>query len=379
MRVFQNEILQPPLRGMEEWVITPLNGVDMNLKMPLLGCFIFIKVLLPAQAEEFLYDPYEQNPTFEGVSEFDERPIVVIDTGIDFKHPLLKNRLYNNKFEIADNGIDDDNNGFVDDTIGWDFGENNNNPYDYIEPKEALIPITENRRVNWRGILNFITKILISPDAKGHGTHVSGIIAQASPQARILPIRIDFKKNDISQQIHDAIAYAISLNARVINLSLGGKMEGQSELVDETRNKISKLIETAHETLFVIASGNNNLDLRESNIFPGGLDLENVLTVGAIDTTENQINTMASFSNWGEGIVEVYAPGVNINSSWPGGVMKELSGTSMATPYVAALAYELSLEWPLITGAELRERVMELGYESIIVKEEVEEETIIIE
>ena len=350
----------------------------MNLKMPLLGCFIFIKVLLPVRAEEFLYDPYEPNPRFEGVSVFDERPIAVIDTGIDFKHPLLRDRLYNNKHEITNNGIDDDNNGFVDDTIGWDFGENDKIPYDYLEPKEELTPITDIRRLNWRSVLNLI-KVLISPDAKGHGTHVSGIIAQTSPQARILPIRIDFKKNNITQQIHDAIAYAISLNARIINLSLGGKMEGQSELVNETRNKISKLIEESRETLFVIASGNNNQDLRESNIFPGGLDFENVLTVGAIDTTENQINTMASFSNWGEGIVEVYAPGVNINSSWPGGIMKELSGTSMATPFVASIAYELSLEWPLITGSELRQRVIDLGYESSIMKEEIEEETIIIE
>jgi len=132
--------------------------------------------------------------------------VAVIDSGVDMNHPDGPKYIWTNKGEIAGNGIDDDNNGYVDDVHGW----------------------------------NFIDDSPLFPDTKGHGTAVAGIIAAQSnnnigiaginPGAVIMPLKAaDGEGKTNSLAIYRAIHYAVNNGARIINISLGGRGVSQLE------------------------------------------------------------------------------------------------------------------------------------------------------
>ena len=234
--------------------------------------------------------------------------IAIIDTGVDLNHPDLASRLWVNPGEILGNGIDDDNDGFVDDVNGWNFVENNNIPQDGI----------------------------------GHGTHVAGIAAAATnngigvagvcPNCRIMPIRtMDDSGVGTYSNIAAGITYAAQKGARVINLSLGGIYYSQV-LYDAVAN--ASLV-----SVIVAAAGNNN---EQTLFYPAAYD-DFVIAVGATDPNDQK----ATFSNYGSW-VDLMAPGVSIWSTFYDDTYAALSGTSMAAPFasgVAGLVYSLHLNW----------------------------------
>jgi subtilisin family serine protease len=207
----------------------------------------------------------------------DAQPVVVavIDTGLDWNHRNIDwDTIWKNPREIAGNGIDDDKNGYVDDVIGWDFLDNDNQPWDY----------------------------------SGHGTFVAGIIAGSwkdqagmagiNPFARLMILRVangfgHTRKSYIAQ----AIAYAADNGARVINISLGnpGTSTAEQAAVDYAYAK---------GCVIVVAAGNEDAELKNYGI--AGND--KVLTVAATGINDERM----AFSNWGK--ISVSAPGHDILS-----------------------------------------------------------------
>ena len=240
--------------------------------------------------------------------------VAVIDTGVDYTHKDLADNIWVNEGEIPGNGIDDDGNGYVDDVHGVDFVDGDSDPM----------------------------------DEHGHGTHVAGIIAMTPGNgggvgvaygAKIMCVRAGQANGSFaSSDIAKAIKYAADNGADVINMSFGGT--GRSYLVE------SALQDAFPSCVLVAAAGNDGLPTNDAkqagylfteDIYPAGYKY----VLGVMATDNN--HSLASFSNWdfaeGSGCeYEMAAPGVNIYSTLPGNRYACWSGTSMATPNVAAAA-----------------------------------------
>jgi thermitase len=247
--------------------------------------------------------------------------VAVVDTGVDASAADLAGQLAGNPDEIPDNGIDDDGNGFVDDTQGWDFVDSDNDP----------------------------------DDEHGHGTHVTGTIAAAAdngigvagvaPGAKVMPLRaLDASGHGSDSTIAEAFDYAGDVGARIVNASLGGT--GASKTLTDAM--------TAHpNTLYVVAAGNDNVNTVVTAFAPCTSPAPNVICVGASTNRDAR----AYFSNYGKTTVDVFAPGVTIMSTWPGGYAS-LQGTSMAAPHVAGEAALALAADPAATTAQLKADVI---------------------
>lgn len=250
--------------------------------------------------------------------------VAVIDTGVDINHPDLVNNIFVNPGEIPGNGIDDDQNGYVDDVSGYDFVSNDANP----------------------------------DDGNGHGTHVAGTIASLNngsgstgiaPNASILPVKVLSDSGSGSNfSVAAGIRYAADLGAEVINLSLGG---GYSRAVHSAIDYAGSL-----GSIVIAAAGNESAAVPSS---PAQLasTLPNLLSVGAHDST----GRTASFSNrvGPSGAVQIDAPGVGVYSTYHNGRFGSLSGTSMASPHVAGVAALALSANPNLTPSELRSLLVE--------------------
>ena len=222
--------------------------------------------------------------------------IAVIDSGIDFHHPELRDNLWTNPDEIPDNGIDDNNNGYVDDIHGWNFISVDD---DYTGSSDIM-------------------------DYNGHGTLVAGIIAARGNNsrgttgvcwtARIMPLKF-ININGIGNVAEEitAIEYAMDNGAAIINASFSnyGETTGYSRA---ERDAIAAAEEAG--IIFVAAagnSGNNNDDLGEAN-YPASYLLDNIISVTASDPND----TLPAWAGYGPVAVDVAAPGVYIYSIDPG-------------------------------------------------------------
>ena len=250
--------------------------------------------------------------------------VAVIDTGVDYNHPDLKNNMWINEKEIPGNGIDDDNNGYIDDVYGWNAHGNNGNPM----------------------------------DGNDHGTHCAGTIGAehnngigvAGVMADVSLMAVKFLGDDGSGSLADAVEaidYATKMNVDVMSNSWGGGGFSQA-LEDSIKAAKDKGI------VFVAAAGNDgsNNDSRPS--YPASYQVENVISV-ASHTAQD---TLSSFSNFGKRSVHVAAPGSNVLSTTPGNQYKVFSGTSMATPHVSGIVGLFIAEEGRINVGELRSRLM---------------------
>ncbi|KDQ16733.1 hypothetical protein BOTBODRAFT_172839 [Botryobasidium botryosum FD-172 SS1] len=189
-------------------------------------------------------------------------------------------------------------------------------------------------------------------DGNGHGTHTAATAVGAkyghATSANIVAVKVlsdegSGKNSDIIAGINYAVNAALqSKRPSVITMSLGGPAGPSSQALDKAvADGIAKGVH------FTIAAGNENEDSSMSS----PADVATANTIGAVDSN----NTKASFSNYGPGI-DVWAPGVDILSAWIGSpsASKSISGTSMATPYVAGiLAVALGESNTTLTPAEL--------------------------
>ncbi|EMI56966.1 S8 family serine peptidase [Rhodopirellula sallentina] len=249
--------------------------------------------------------------------------VAVVDTGVDLDHPDLMQNLFVNPGEIPGNGLDDDQNGFVDDLHGYDFADGDNNP----------------------------------DDLRGHGTHVAGTIAAAAngygatgiaPDATILPVRVlGADGSGSSNDVAAGIRYAAQMGADIINLSLGGNYSRSIDAAIEYASSLGSLV--------VAAAGNEAASLPG---YPARFSSSNssVISVGASSSN----SALASFSNrvGDSGAVQVDAPGVGVFSTYLGGRYATLSGTSMASPHVAGLAALALSANTQLTGVQLRNLIV---------------------
>ncbi|MDQ0218780.1 peptidase S8 [Peribacillus cavernae] len=203
-----------------------------------------------------------------------------------------------------------------------------------------------NSKVNTDSGYNYIDRSSNAMDDNGHGTHVSGIITAAANNqysmaginsfAKILPVKVlDAMGSGDTEQIAYGIKYAADHGAKVINLSLGGPYSRTIEYALAYANKKNVTI--------VAASGNEALDELS---YPASSKY--AISVGAT----NRIDLVSDYSNYGKGL-DLVAPGTEIPSLVPDGNMTYMSGTSMATPHVAAVAGLLLSENPNLKPNEV--------------------------
>lgn len=265
------------------------------------------------------------------------KPVVVavLDDGVDFAHPDLADRAWNNPDEVPGNGEDDDKNGYVDDTNGWNFHQNNNKVHKHQQ--------------------DF------------HGTHVAGTIAASAngrgvvgvaPNVKIMAVKwLGPSGSRISRAIK-AIEYAKKEGAKISNNSWG--YEGRPS------RALEEAIQSS-EMLFVAAAGNGGRDRKgddndtnpNNTIYPSSYSLPNILSVAAIDNR----GELARFSNYGIKSVDLAAPGMNILSTFPENEYGYLSGTSMATPHAVGTAALVASKSPhkLNRPTSLKKAIMKNG------------------
>lgn len=266
---------------------------------------------------------WSQGITGQGVS------VGIVDSAVDYAHAQLQPRLDRNLAEINGlPGVDDDNNGVVDDFYGWDFARNQAQPE------------------------------LVSGDI--HGSHVAGIVAAdhhtgpipgVAPDATIVPANFMVKSGtSMGGELSHAIAamqYVAKRGVRVINGSWGG-----GDCSASLKAAIANLEQ--QNILFVAAAGNAYLDLDANPVeFPAAFELAPQITVAATRSNDN----IAGFSNTGYRYVHLSAPGENIYSTVPGGYAS-LDGTSMAAPMVSGTAALLWSAKPNATVGQIKQALM---------------------
>ncbi len=278
---------------------------------------------------------YESPPT-----ETTRVVVAIVDTGVDTEHPELQGRIWRNPGEIPYNQIDDDHNGFVDDTVGWDMSGDSVN---YFHPVGDADP----------------------RDANGHGTHCAGIVAAnadahgtvgIAPNATIMPVKI--RPNGTTFIGAASIVYAVNNGAQIINCSWGTPF--QSQILLEALNFARR-----NGVLVCIAAGNSGDNTR---LYPAGFDLDSTIVVGA----GNSDGFVTYFSTYGAHL-DIIAPGLDILSlrakgtdmygEYPGNepnvrIIDSLyylsDGTSMAAPMVCGAAARLLATRPDLNIAELQ-------------------------
>jgi hypothetical protein len=221
----------------------------------------------------------------------------ILDSGLDINHKDLIDNLWTNPYEIANDNIDNDKNGYIDDMHGWNFVSNNNNVLDVY----------------------------------GHGTHVGGIVQGVNPAVKIVVLKmISDTGSGVTSALLNALDYIHTLKTQgieinTVNASWTLGSYGSSVIKD----KLSVLNNDG--VVFVCAAGNNGSNIDIYPNYPSSFKLANIISVASI--TPDHI--LSGSSNYGVNTVQVAAYGTLINSTWPGNRYATLSGTSMAAPVVA--------------------------------------------
>jgi subtilisin family serine protease len=266
--------------------------------------------------------------------------IAFVDTGLDYMHPkIARENIWVNTREIASNGRDDDDNGYVDDVIGWNFVDRNNNPW----------------------------------DEDGHGTFTAGMIAATigdgqgiagiNRGVRIMPLKaLNVMGRGMISTMVPAIIYAANNGARIINISIEQIETDQSQALQWAVDYAFK-----KGALVVVAAGNQGQDT--ATISPSGL--KHIIAVAGTDTADKRMG----FSNWGKGI-RLSAPAEEILSlrarrtdlllmagtrdykrgrSFLGADSKyyHATGTSFSAPFVSGVASLILARNPSLTPVQL--------------------------
>jgi subtilisin family serine protease len=268
----------------------------------------------------------------------DDIVVAVIDTGVDLSHVDLAPNAWINRGERPGNGIDDDNNGYIDDVNGWNFISSRPTTYD-------------------------------NPDTDWHGTHVSGIIGAAGNNGigvsgvawnvKIMSLKFIGPQSGNTGDAIKAINYVIDqkrrgVSVRVINASWGGPTESAS---------LKSAIMAAGDAgiIFVCAAGNgtngqsgHSIDAAPAYPAAWSRDVFSIIAVAAVDSAD----TLADYSNYGRATVQVAAPGSSVLSTIPGNLYGLGTGTSMATPHVSGIAALLFSHLPSLTPSQARQRIV---------------------
>lgn len=255
----------------------------------------------------------------------------VIDTGVDYSHPDLVDNIWVNPNEVPNNGIDDDNNGYIDDMHGINAIDNTGDPM----------------------------------DTGGHGTHVSGTIGASgnngvgvvgiNHEVSIVGCKFLGEEGGTTADAIKCINYFIELKQSGVDIRMSNNSWGGGGFSQGLYDAI-----TASEDagmLFIAAAGNDGYDNDATTSYPSGYSHDSIIAVAS--TTRN--DTMSSFSQWGLTSVDLGAPGSAIVSTTPNNSYDSYNGTSMATPHVTgAAALVLSVN-PELSATALKDLLMTSG------------------
>lgn len=280
-------------------------------------------------------EAYEALPSHDP----EEVIVAVVDTGVDHNHEDLKDIMWTNEKEIPANGIDDDNNGYVDDIHGIN----------------TLV-----RDAQGRATMNTMA-------SHWHGTHVAGTIAATqnngigiagvASNVKIMALRtVPDDSDELDSDIVEAYLYAANNGAKIINCSFGKKVNEGGMVVRDTINKISK-----QGVLVVISAGNDsagpiswyNNDVTPK--YPAAFDSENTLVIASTTSSGG----FSSFTNIGPRTVDIASPGSNIYSTINGNKYSMASGTSMAAPNASGVAAMVLGYYPHLSNLSLKKVLME--------------------
>ncbi len=229
--------------------------------------------------------------------------IAIIDTGTDLTHPYLYKNIWTNQGESgfdsygqarATNGVDDDHNGYIDDVHGWNFAQQNKN----------------------------------LADQDGHGTHIAGVIKEATTKikAEFIIIKYYNTSSDPGQyndSFLNSLKYAIQVNANIINISGGGRRFSSEELAVFKQAAEKKII-------VVAAAGNKSTDSNDFLFYPAAYKLPNILSVVATDESGKKLAT----SNINKDKLNIFEYGEKIYSCLPGNNFGYKTGSSQAAAAV---------------------------------------------
>ncbi len=247
--------------------------------------------------------------------------VAVLGTGVDVNHPDLKDNIWLNADEIPDNGVDDDNNGYVDDVRGWNFESKNNQ----LIPESVIYGV------------------------EGHETMVAGVIAAVGNngegvcgvnwQCSIMPLRVSLYIT--TAEVAAGLDYAAANGADILNMSFGA-----DEFGPDGDPIVQEAIDNAYAQgiLLVASAGNSATDAIH---YPAGY--YNVMSVASTDG-EDAKTDHSTFGSW----VDIAAPGTDIVTTDLNGAYIATAGTSFSAPYVAAVAALVLAHDPNLTHVELR-------------------------
>ncbi len=259
----------------------------------------------------------------------------VVDTGVDFTHPDLAANMWSNPGEQSGvGGVDDDQNGYVDDIHGINCNDQDPDP----TPR----------------------------DRNGHGTHVAGTLAAVGDngvgvtgvawRSSIMALRfLDSRGLGFLSDAIECLDYAIEMKTRAVNpvnLRVANNSWGGAPFSLALRDVIQQANDAG--VLFVAAAGNDGENNDGNPHYPSSYPLPNVVAVAA----SNVIDALTFFSNYGAVSVDLAAPGSGILSTLPGEAYGQLNGTSMATPQVSGAAALIYSKSPDASPAGVRQRLL---------------------
>lgn len=258
--------------------------------------------------------------------------VAVLDTGVDYNHPDLQSVMWTNAGEIPGNGIDDDGNGVIDDVHGADFSGNT------VDGDPM--------------------------DGNGHGTHCAGVIGAkenngegivgvasfTQGKSKIMAVKglSDSGSGSLSKMLM-ALNYAISMGAKISSNSWGTNSWSSS-----WEGTWGNVLQNNPQHIFIASAGNSDQWLDENNKkMACGLNEPNLLCVAS----STKLDRKSCFSNDGEDLVHVFAPGSSIYSTWLNNGYKYLSGTSMACPHASGLAALILTMRSNLSGQQIRQLI----------------------
>ncbi|MDE2730979.1 MAG: S8 family serine peptidase [Bacteroidota bacterium] len=255
--------------------------------------------------------------------------IAIVDSGSEWRHEDLRANVWTNEDEIPGNGIDDDNNGFIDDVHGVNFHNGDDADNDPT-------PSPGNPHGTWvAGAASAVTDNNVG-------------IAGAAWNAEMMHINAASADGSSIQYGYQGILYAAMNGANIINASWGGQVTDEQRVrhLDQTLD-----LATDMGTLVVAAAGNDNSSNDLYRIYPARS--RKVLSVGA---TEKATRRRAGFSHYGR-LVNVFAPGENILTTGINNSYGLVDGTSISSPLTAGLAALVKTRFPDMDPDALREHI----------------------